>query len=120
MRKLTCYAWGKPGDWEALCVDLDIATQGESLAYVREDLQLAVEDFLDYAAELPEANRKFLLSHRVPLGARMHLLLRHRWITFLKSSQRLLGLSNLRSDSALASVIFTIDTENPAFVTSQA
>ena len=30
MRKLTCYAWGKPGDWEALCVDLDIATQGKA------------------------------------------------------------------------------------------
>ena len=58
MRKLTCYAWGKPGDWEALCVDLDIATQGASFEEVRDRLQLMVEDFLDYAAELPEPNRK--------------------------------------------------------------
>ena len=32
MRKLTCYAWGKPGDWEALCVDLDLAAQGAKLS----------------------------------------------------------------------------------------
>ena len=120
MRKLTCYAWGKPGDWEALCVDLDIATQGPSLEYVRNDLQLVVEDFLDYAAELPEANRNFLLSHRVPLGERLHLLLRHQWATSSAAIRRLLGLPNRRSKSATTSVIFTIYTESAAFVTGQA
>ena len=46
MRKLTCYAWGKPGDWEALCVDLDIATP-KALRFeeVRDDLQLAGRGF---------------------------------------------------------------------------
>ena len=119
MRKLTCYAWGKPGDWEALCVDLDIATQGESFEEVREDLRLAIEDFLDYAAELPEANRNFLLRHRVPLGERLHLMLRHQWATALVSIQRLLGL-NLRSKRTATSVIFTIDTESAVFVAGQA
>ncbi len=120
MRKLTCYAWGKPGDWEALCVDLDIPAQGESFSQVRDDLQLAVEDFLDYAAELPEDNRKFLLSRRVPLGVRLHLSLRHQWITLLRSTQRLVGSPNGKSKNGVTSVIFTIDTESPALVTGQA
>lgn len=79
MRKLTCYAWGKPGDWEAICVDLDIATQGESYEEVKRDLELAVEDFLDYAAELPELDRKSILSRRVPRLLRMRLELQYRW-----------------------------------------
>ena len=79
MRKLTCYAWGKPGDWEALCVDLDIATQGSSFAEVKRDLELAVEDFLDYAAELPELDRKSVLSYRTPWLLRMRLALQYRW-----------------------------------------
>lgn len=120
MPKLTCYAWGKPGDWQALCVDLDIATQGESFEEIREDLQLAIEDFLDYAAELPEANRNFLLSHRVPLAERLRLLLRHQWATAVASIQRLLGPLNRSSKSATVSVIFTIDAESPVFVTGQA
>lgn len=75
MRKLTCYAWGKPGDWEALCVDLEIATQGSSFEEVREDLCLAVEDFLDYAAELPEIERQAVLSVRAPWRLRAQLWL---------------------------------------------
>ena len=79
MRKLTCYAWGKPGDWEALCVDLDIATQGSSFAEVKRDLELAVEDFLDYAAELPEFDRQSVLSCRTPWLLRLRLALQYRW-----------------------------------------
>ena len=78
MRKLTCYAWGKAGDWEALCVDLDIATQGESLEYVRKDLQLAVEDFLDYVSELPEIEQKAVLSVRTPWRLRAQLWLQNK------------------------------------------
>ena len=79
MRKLTCYAWGKPGDWEGLCVDLDIATQGSSFEEVKRDIELAVADFLDYAADLPELDRKSVLSHRAPWLLRMRLGLQYRW-----------------------------------------
>ena len=88
MRNLTCYAWGKPGDWEALCVDLDIATQGGSFEEVKRDLELAVEDFLDYAAELPESNRQFLLSYRTPWGMRLRLSLRHRWSMLTRTCRK--------------------------------
>ena len=82
MRKLTCYAWGKAGDWEALCVDLDIPAQGESFEQVRDELTAAVEDFLDYAAELPEVDRQAVLSRRVPWWLRLRLFLQYRWFTF--------------------------------------
>ena len=85
MRKLTCYAWGKPGDWEALCVDLDIATQGPSLEYVQNDLQLVVEDFWDYAAELPEIARKSVLSFRTPWWLRAQLWLQNQCFAILSA-----------------------------------
>ena len=78
MRKLTCYAWGKPGDWEALCVDLDIATQGASLEEVRTDLQLVVEDFLDYVSELPEIERKAVLNVQTPWRLQAQLWLQNK------------------------------------------
>ena len=78
MRKLTCYAWGKPGDWEALCVDLEMATQGASLEEVRTDLQRMVEDFLDYVSELPEIERQAALSFKTPWRLRMQLWLQNK------------------------------------------
>ena len=81
MRKLTCYAWGKPGDWEAICVDLDIPAQGESFEQVRDELTAAVEDFLDYAAELPKIDRQAVLNRRVPWWLRLQLFLQYRWFT---------------------------------------
>ena len=77
-RKLTCYAWGKPGDWEAICVDFDLATQGRSLEEVRSELQLALEDFLEYASELPENERDVVLRARTPWRLRVQLWLRDK------------------------------------------
>lgn len=78
MRKLTCYAWGKPGDWEALCVDLDLAAQGASLEEVRRELGDAIETYLDYVADLPENEQTRFLNRKVPLTLRLQLALKHR------------------------------------------
>ena len=78
MRKLTCYAWGRPGDWEAVCVDLEIATQGASFEEVREDLHSLVEDFLDYVSELPEVEQNSALSVRTPWRLRAQLWLQNK------------------------------------------
>ena len=91
MRKLTCYAWGKPGDWEALCVDLDIPAQGESFEQVRDELTAAVEDFLDYAAVLPEIDRQAVLSRRVPWWLRLRLFLQYRWFTCITAFHPFIG-----------------------------
>ena len=108
MRKLTCYAWGKPGDWEALCVDLDIATQGSSFAEVKRELELAVEDFLDYAAELPESNRKFLLSHRTPWSLRLRLALRHQWSMLTRTCRKWAFRNRPSEDRAVENAMFVI------------
>ena len=78
MRKLTCYAWGKPGDWEALCVDYDIAAQGTSLEEVRRELADAVETYLDYIADLPENEQAAFLNRKAPASLRIRLELLSR------------------------------------------
>ena len=78
MRKLTCYAWGKPGDWEALCVDLDLAAQGENLEEVRRELGDAIETYLDYVADLPEDEQDRFRNRKAPLRLRLQLALMHR------------------------------------------
>lgn len=73
MRKPTCYAWGKPGDWEALCVDYDLAAQGSSFEEVRRELADAVDTFLDYVFDLPESERRQFLKRKAPLRLRVRL-----------------------------------------------
>ena len=82
MRNLTCYAWGKPGDWEALCVDLDIAAQGAGFEEVRIELADAVETFLDYVADLPEIEQAALLKRKAPVWLRIRLELLSRAYAF--------------------------------------
>ncbi len=108
MRKLTCYAWGKPGDWEALCVDLDIAAEGSSFEEVKRDLELAVEDFLDYASELPELDRKSVLSYRTPWPLRMQLALRYRWSVAAEAFHSLIKIRPIGMDSKVRRAEFSI------------
>ena len=61
-----CFAHGRDGDWEAVCVDLDIAIQGSSFDEVRNLLNRAVSTYVaDAEAESPEV-RDRLLSRRAP------------------------------------------------------
>ena len=78
MRKVTCYAWGHPGDWEGICVDFDLPAQGVSLEEVRSELNDAIETYLEYVGELPEKERARFLNRKVPLGLRLRLALLHR------------------------------------------
>ena len=75
MRKLTCYAWGRPGDWEAICVDYDIPAQGVSLEEVRRELTDAVDTYLDYVADLPDSEQRAFLNRKAPLSLRLRLSL---------------------------------------------
>ncbi len=85
MRKLTCYAWGKSGDWEGLCVDLDLAAQGENFEEVRRELGDAIETYLDYVADLPENEQGRFLNRKAPLRLRLQLALKHRAFYLLNS-----------------------------------
>ena len=71
--KATCYAWGRTGNWEAICVDYDLAAQGDSLEEVRRELDDAIETFLSRVTELPESEQARLLNRKAPIALRARL-----------------------------------------------
>ena len=83
--KATCYAWGRLGDWEAVCVDFDLAAQGESLEEVRGELGDAIETYLSYVADLPQNEQASFLNRKAPLGLRLRLAFLHRLFALLNS-----------------------------------
>jgi predicted RNase H-like HicB family nuclease len=73
-RRLLCYAKGTDGDWEAICVDLDIAVDGHSLEDVKARLYDAVKLYAESAiAEGGEAARD-LLNRKAPIWVRLQLV----------------------------------------------
>jgi len=74
-RTLHCYAEGRDGEWEAICLDLDIAVQGDSFEDVFASLRDAVALYLESVAELPETERQRLLHRPAPTTVRMKFLL---------------------------------------------
>jgi hypothetical protein len=62
-----CFARGFPGQWEAFCVDLDLAVQGESFHEVQASLEGAIRDYVTTAREEAEPDRNRLLDRRAPL-----------------------------------------------------
>lgn len=73
-RTLHCYASGRDGEWEAICLDLDIAVQGESFEIVQRSLQEAVALYLEAVADLPTEQQRHLLHRPAPLGVRLKFL----------------------------------------------
>lgn len=73
---LMCYAEGRDGDWEAFCLDLDIAVQGETFEEVFHALNDAIALYLETVMELPEEERGHLLNSPAPLSLRVKFLAR--------------------------------------------
>ena len=69
-QKFRCYIYGKDSDWEAVCTDLDISVQGDSLEHAKSLLNGAITSFLEVLEEEPEADRKRLLNRRSPIWLR--------------------------------------------------
>lgn len=63
-RILRCYAEGREGSWEALCLDFNIAIQGDSFEEVSKSLKCEIEEYIEYAYTLPESERKDLLERK--------------------------------------------------------
>lgn len=84
---LLCYAHGRESDWEAICVDLDIAVQGSSFDEVRSLLSSAITSYIaDVAAESPKDAVR-LLTRRAPLHVRAALALRLAWYNLMHGKQ---------------------------------
>ncbi len=73
-RILHCYASGGDGDWEGICLDLDIAVQAESFGDVLCSLHDAVSLYLETVTTLPEEQRGHLLHRPAPLGVQLKFL----------------------------------------------
>jgi hypothetical protein len=69
-REFFCIARGKGEQWEALCLDLDIAVQGQSFDEVRNLLREAVSTYVQDALAEAEPARSTLLGRQVPFFVR--------------------------------------------------
>ena len=70
MSSVLCFAHGSDQEWEAICVDYDIAVQGSSFDDVKAMLDRAVADYVnDVMAESLETQR-LLLGRRAPWHVR--------------------------------------------------
>ncbi len=70
-RVLHCYAEGRGGEWEAICLDLDIAVQGTSFEEVHHSLKTAITLYLETVDALPERDQADLLNRPAPLSVRL-------------------------------------------------
>jgi len=68
---LFCVARGHQGEWEAFCLDLDLAVQGRSFDEVKDRLERAVAGYVDCALAEPEPARSQLLRRRAPFSVRL-------------------------------------------------
>ena len=70
-----CYIEGRSNAWEGLCLDFDIAVQGDSFEDVSVNLKVAIDQYLERVHQLPEPQQKAFLNRRVPIGLRLKLVL---------------------------------------------
>jgi hypothetical protein len=68
---LFCVARGHQGEWEAFCLDLDLAVQGRSFDEVKDQLERVVAGYVDSALAEPEPARSQLLHRRAPFSVRL-------------------------------------------------
>jgi ribosomal protein L39E len=87
-RTLLCIAKGHDGDWEAICLDLDIAVQGKSFAEVQGLLNEAVSTYIEDVAKEDAATRARLLNRRVPLWVRLNYIGRFVWHALAARNRR--------------------------------
>jgi predicted RNase H-like HicB family nuclease len=70
-RVLHCYAFGDDNEWQAICLDLDLAVQGRSFEEVFHRLTEVICLHLEGVMELPEEDQKRLLNRSVPWFVRV-------------------------------------------------
>jgi hypothetical protein len=87
-RNLHCYAEGVNGDWEAICLDLDIAVQGASFEEVSASLRKAVALYLQSVGGLPERDRHAMLNRAAPFSVRVKFLAHAFRELFVASADR--------------------------------
>lgn len=79
-----CYAKQQEGQWVALCIDLDLAAQGETLESVREKLSEQVASYLEEAISIDRAHAVTLLTRKAPFRYRAE----YQWLRALHGVMR--------------------------------
>ena len=85
-RVLRCFVRGRGDRWEAMCIDLDIAVEGDSRREVVGRLEDAIAGYVESACAEGGEQAKRLLSRRAPwrvrlgvvFGSALHVLFRTR------------------------------------------
>ncbi|AWN49554.1 hypothetical protein DK419_27105 [Methylobacterium terrae] len=85
--RLLCFAKGRPGLWEAVCVDLDIAVQAETQDEVLALMRTSIDAYLHSLEAEEPAVRERLLRRRAPWHVRTRLLLGFMWHTLTRRSR---------------------------------
>lgn len=70
-RTLHCVAFGDARRWQAYCLDLDIAVEGNSFHDAEARLREAVRDYVELAMTLPAPEREPLLNRTMPFATRL-------------------------------------------------
>ena len=71
-----CFARRHGNRWEAVCLDFDLAVQGDSFDDVYHSLDTAVGEYVKYVATIEDsAERQAFLTRRVPLALRLKFTL---------------------------------------------
>lgn len=88
MASVRCVVHGMGNQWEGLCLDLDIAVQGNSLADVKNRLNNAVHTYVEDALAENEPHRSRLLGRKAPLRVRLFWAVALFLATLSKRSDR--------------------------------
>ncbi|MEZ0019830.1 hypothetical protein [Sinorhizobium fredii] len=75
-RKLLCYAFSHGSQWEAICVDFDLAVSGRSFQEVQDRLNQMVASYVEDAMQEDPSTRDALLNRRAPFRVRAWLAFR--------------------------------------------
>lgn len=70
-KPLLCVAHKRQNQWEAICLDFDLAVQGQTFEEVQDMLNQAIASYVDDAMAEDEPAQSELLSRRAPLLARV-------------------------------------------------
>lgn len=75
LRILHCFAEERDGQWEALCLDLDIAVQSSTFEDLVVSMKEAIKLYVESVGDLPPEERARLLHRVAPLSVRLRFLL---------------------------------------------
>lgn len=65
------YVYGSGDHWEAICLNLDIAAQGESLEETKNLLFEMIAEYISLAEEMPAPERERMLNRSAPFLTRL-------------------------------------------------